>query len=123
MSIAYSLGKETIQISDEYTLELEDKTDGGYKWREVNLILGENKTNIGFYYTHNYSCSREWMRYNSKYIAILATYNLGFDYSDPCVKVLFDIENNQFIEGTDRELMDMYLECFKGVTRKRKRTK
>lgn len=115
----YSLGKESIQLNDEYLLEIEEKTDGGYKWKEVNLKSESDNINIGFFYTYNYSCSREWMRYNSRYIAILATYNIGYDYTDPYVKVLFDIENKQFVKASDDELMDIYVESFKGVSKKK----
>ena len=41
--------------------------------------------------------------------------------ADPSIKVLFDIENKQPVEASDEELMDMYVECFKGVSRKRVR--
>ena len=61
------------------------------------------------------------MRYNSKYIAILVAYSLGYEHADPSIKVLFDIENKQQVKASDEELMDMYVECFKGVSRKRAR--
>lgn len=45
----------------------------------------------------------------------------GYEHADPSIKVLFDIENKQPVEASDEELMDMYVECFKGVSRKRAR--
>lgn len=121
MSVTRSIGKEIIQLNDECLLEIEEKEDDGYKWKNLTIKSDNKETLIGSYFTYNYSSSREWMRYNSKYIVIIASYNLGYDYTDPSVKILFDIENNQFIEGTDRELMDIYLESFKGISRKRTR--
>ena len=121
MQKIYSLGKENIQLNDECLLEIEEKTDGGYKWKEVTFKSEKDSINIGFFYTYNYSCSREWMRCNSRYVVILATYNIGFDYTDPYVKILFDIESKQFVKASDDELMDIYVENFKGVSRKKKR--
>ena len=121
MSVARILNKETIQLNDESSLVIEEKQEDGYEWKELILKSAGSETYVGSYFTHNYSCSREWMRYNSKYIAILVAYSLGYEYADPSVKVLFDIENKQSIEASDEELMDMYVECFKGVSRKRTR--
>lgn len=121
MSVARILNKETIQLNNECSLLIEGKQEDGYEWKELILKSAESETYVGSYFTHNYSCSREWMRYNSKYIAILVAYSLGYEHADPSIKVLFDIENKQPVEASDEELMDMYVECFKGVSRKRAR--
>lgn len=105
MSVARILNKETIQLNNECSLVIEGKHEDGYEWKELILKSDESETYVGSYFTHNYSCSREWMRYNSKYIAILVAYSLDYEHADPSIKVLFDIENKQPVEASDEELM------------------
>lgn len=108
-----------IPLNNDNFLEVKEKMADGYRWRELTFKSGEGEIYIGSYNIYDFSRSREWLKYNSKYIVILTSYNVGYDYTDISVKVFFDIENKQFIEGPDNELMDMYVERFKGRSRKK----
>ena len=93
MSVTRSIGKEIIQLNDECLLEIEEKEDDGYKWKNLTIKSDNKETLIGSYFTYNYSSSREWMRYNSKYISISSSFV-------PSINWLFSISNNIFTLGS-----------------------
>lgn len=119
MSIVHSYGKEEISINDKEKIIIETKSEDGYEWKEVEYKSADDEIHIGSYYTYNYSSSNEWMEYNENYIILLVVYKYGYENSDTQVKKIFDIKSKQLIKGTQEELLEIYNQEFKGISKKK----
>ncbi len=123
MSKEYILEKKEIIISEDASLILEDKVED-YEWTEVTYKSKNKKIFIGSFFTDGYS-EKQWMEYNSKYVVIMKDkYGYiddeidyydddNFGYIGPSVVTMFSIDSESFIEGSDKEKLDLYENEFK----------
>jgi len=120
MSIVHSYGKVEIPINEKEFIIIETKGEDGYEWKEVSFqTKDEKEIFIGSYYTYNYSSSREWIEYNNNVIALLGVYACGNEISDTYVQVIFDVNSKQLINGSQEELLKIYIQEFKGISKKK----
>lgn len=119
MSVVHSYGKDKILINEIEFMIIETKGEEGYEWKEVTYKSSLDEMYIGSYYTYNYSSSREWLEYNENYIVLLAIYTFGYEISDTQVKKVFDINSKQLIEAPQEELLRIYNQEFKGLSKKK----
>ena len=89
----------------------------GIIFNKVVFELNEETLFIGSYFT--YGPNNEWAEYNSDYVVIFSEIfdKSSYDYKI-VVKRLFDIKNRSFLNGTYDELMGIYNNSFKGISRK-----
>ena len=59
------------------------------------------------------------MEYNENYIILLVVYKYGYKNSDTQVKKIFDIKSKQLIRGAQEELLKIYNQEFKGISKKK----
>lgn len=121
MSIEYSYGKTLVESNEDYSIFTMEKSEDGYRWKEVTVETEKESFFAGSYYTYNYSSSVEHMRYNSEYIVIISKCTMGYDHYEPVVASIFDLKTMKFIDASRDELMNIYKSSFEGQSLKREK--
>ena len=119
MSIEHYYGKKEISINEDKSIIIEEKGEDGYRWETVSFKTGQDLMYVGTYYTYDYLCSKEWIKYNENYIVFLIMHNYGYEWSEPQVGKIFDMSSKQFIEGSKEQLLEFYRENFNSNIKKR----
>lgn len=122
MSIEWSFKPKETPVNETDAIITQEFENDGYSWIKVKYRTGENEIEIGSYFTYNYSSSREWMEHNENYIVLMCVDTYGYDVSDPYVISLFDIKSKRLISGTREELLEIYYQEFKGISKQMKKS-
>lgn len=109
MGRTITLRKKEIFFNGNKSVILEEKSDD-YQYVEVTFNNGKEKVYIGSYFTA-YSIDKEWVEFNSEYIAIMK-FVYGDEYVGPQVVKMFNIKSEQFIDGSVEELLELYAHSF-----------
>ena len=109
MGRTMTLSKKEIHFNDNKTIILEEKSDD-YQYAEVTYSNGKEKVYIGSYFT-DYSINKEWIEFNEEYV-VLMEYIYSDEYTGPRVMKMFDMKNEQFVDGNIDELLEIYAQSF-----------
>ena len=109
MGRTMTLSKKEIHFNDNKTIILEEKSDD-YQYAEVTYSNGKEKVYIGSYFT-DYSINKEWIEFNEEYV-VLMEYIYSDEYIGPRVMKMFDMKNEQFVDGNIDELLEIYAQSF-----------
>ena len=109
MGRTYTLSKKEILFNDNKRIIIEEKSDD-YQYAEVTYSNGKDTIYIGSYFTA-YSIDKEWIEFNGEYVVIME-YIRGDRYVGPRVVRMFDMKNEQFVEGNVDELLEIYAQSF-----------
>lgn len=109
MGRTMTLSKKEIHFNDNKTIILEEKSDD-YQYAEVTYSNGKEKVYIGSYFT-DYSINKEWIEFNEEYV-VLMEFIYSDEYIGPRVMKMFDMKNEQFVDGNIDELLEIYAQSF-----------
>ncbi len=132
MGQTYSIGKKEIALSNNAVLILEKKSED-YEWVEVTYQSSDKEILLGSYFEYSFGSGKEWLEYNDDFVVLMKDkygyYDSAndddlyyydddnFGYIGPNVKIMFDINNEKFVQGTEEELLELYLSSFKNQGR------
>ena len=117
------LGKDTTVIDEHNTLMEVHKGKDGVIWSEVYILGDRTKDYIGICTITGLPHRREWINYNTQYVAFFSQIVSDEGEYSPEIKRMYDVQSKQFVKGTQEELQTVYNFSFNGEKKSAESTK
>lgn len=120
MSVEHTHGRKEIILGEDIRLIVTSKSEEYYFWDEVVFESPDGEIKIGSYSTGAGS-GRQWMKYNSDYVAIVSFNPISIGLS---VNKLFHIPSRQMVDDSDLDkLLEIYNQEFESPSDEIKKIK